>query len=115
MNVSKIKELYAQMFEYMVAKDIAALGALHTDDFVLVHMTGVRQNKQEYLHAIQDGTLNYYSYQNIEILPKTEYTFVGRCLVSAAVYGGSKHTWRLQFEVELTPDYKFRQIVASTY
>lgn len=115
MNVSEIKELYAQMFEHMVAKNIPALDAMHAEDFVLVHMTGVRQTKQEYLHAVADGTLNYYAYQDIEIIPQTKRTFIGRCKVTAAVYGGGKHTWRLQFEVELSDDHKFKKIVASTY
>ena len=115
MNIEQIKELYNQMFTYMVEKNVSALSALHTDDFILIHMTGVKQNKQEYLHAIQDGTLNYYSYTDIEILPKTEHTFIGRCKVTAAVYGGDKHTWNLQFDVELSTDNKFKKIVASTY
>ncbi len=115
MNVTQIKELYDKMFGYMVAKNIPALSELHSDDFELVHMTGTHQNKQEYLRAIQDGTLNYYAYSDIEILPQTEYTFIGRCKVLAAVYGGGKHTWRLQFDVELSKDNKFKKIVASTY
>ncbi len=115
MNIAEIKELYDQMFRYMVAKDIPVLSALHAEDFELVHMTGIRQNKQEYLHAIQDGTLNYYSYSDIEIIPQTPSTFIGRCKVLAAVYGGGKHTWRLQFDVELSEDNKIRKIVASTY
>ena len=99
----------------MVAKDISELDKMHSDDFVLVHMTGVRQNKKEYFKSIQDGTLNYYSYQDIEIIPKTDKTFIGRCKVLAAVYGGNKHTWRLQFDIELTDNNKFKKIVASTY
>ena len=91
MTVNQLKALYDRMFRYMVAKDIAALSAMHAEDFELVHMTGVRQNKQEYLRAIKDGTLNYYTYQDIEIIPQTAHTFIGRCKVLATVYGGSKH------------------------
>ncbi len=58
MNEAQLKELYDRMFCYMVAKDIPALSVLHAENFELVHMTGIRQNKQEYLHAIKDGTLN---------------------------------------------------------
>ena len=115
MREEELKNLYIKMYEYMVAKDIPALDEIHSDNFVLVHMTGVRQNKKEYLKAIQDGTLNYYSYNDIEIIPKTDKTFIGRCKVLAAVYGGGKHTWRLQFDIELSEDNKFKKIVASTY
>ena len=115
MNTEKFRKLYIKMYEAMLLKDIASLSDMHDDDFVLVHMTGVRQNKKEYLKAVQDGTLNYYSYDSVEVIPINDYSFIGRCRVLAAVYGGSKHTWNLQFDIELTKDYKFKKIVASTY
>ncbi len=115
MNVAQLKKLYDRMFRYMVDKNIPALSALHTEDFELVHITGIRQNKQAYLHAIQKGILNYYAYSDIEIIPQTPRTFIGRCKVLAAVYGGGKHTWRLQFDVEMSEDNKFKRIVASMY
>ena len=58
---SQIRELHEQMYKAMVAKDIATLDKLHADDFVLTHMTGMRQSKTVYLEAIRKGTLNYYS------------------------------------------------------
>ena len=57
----EIKNIYADMYKYMINKDISELNEILDDSFVLVHMTGIRQNKQEYLKAIADGTLNYYS------------------------------------------------------
>ena len=45
----------------MLHKDISGLRRLLDDSFVLVHMTGMRQSKSEYLNALQDGTLNYFS------------------------------------------------------
>ena len=35
-----IQALYEQMYQAMIAKDIATLDQLHADDFVLTHMTG---------------------------------------------------------------------------
>ena len=35
-----------------------------SDDFVLTHMTGMHQSKQEYIRAIASGTLNYYSVEH---------------------------------------------------
>ena len=49
------------MYKAMVEKDLATLNRVHADEFVLVHMTGMRQSKEEYINAILDGTLNYYS------------------------------------------------------
>ena len=61
---SLIEALYREMYQAMVAKDTATLNRVHTDDFVLVHMTGMRQSKQEYIQAIAEGTLNYYSVEH---------------------------------------------------
>ena len=115
MNVDNFKNLYIKMYEAMIKKDIKTLSDMHENDFVLVHMTGVRQNKKEYLKAVQDGTLNYYSFDSVEVIPINDYSFIGRCRVLAAVYGGSKHTWNLQFDIELSNDNKFKKITASTY
>ena len=43
------------------------LNKVHGDDFVLVHMTGMRESKAEYIRAIADGTLNYYSAEHDRI------------------------------------------------
>ena len=56
-----LKKLYKDMYSYMISKDIESLVKLLDDDFVLVHMTGMRQPKKEYLKAISNGTLNYFS------------------------------------------------------
>ena len=52
---------YEAMYKAMIAKDTLALGRLLTDDSVLVHMTGHRQPRKEYLSEIASGVLNYYS------------------------------------------------------
>lgn len=55
------------LFTYMIAKDTVSLGGLFSDDSVLVHMTGHRQSKTEYLREIASGVLNYYSAQTDSI------------------------------------------------
>ena len=57
----QIIALYHQMYKAMVEKDTATLDRIHAPQFVLIHMTGMRQSKQAYIRAIADGTLNYYS------------------------------------------------------
>lgn len=56
----QITRLYEDMLRYMIAKDTISLGALLSEDSVLVHMTGHRQSKSEYLREIASGVLNYY-------------------------------------------------------
>ena len=113
--------LYKEMYTAMVKKDRAELERVHDDSFVLVHMTGMRQSKQEYINAIMDGTLNYYSAEHedmqVEIKGDTA-LLVGKSRVTAAVFGGGKHTWRLQLRFQLVKknnDWRLALASASTY
>lgn len=100
----KIIKLYNDMYSAMINKDKAELERVHDDSFVLVHMTGMRQSKSEYINAIMDGTLNYYSAEHIgmkaEISGDTA-VLTGKSRVSAAVFGGGRHTWQLQLRFQL--------------
>lgn len=101
----ELEKLYHVMWQAMLRKDIAILDKIHDEGFVLVHMTGMHQPKDEFLRAIRDGDLNYFTEQ-------TEHVFIevngdralltGQSRVDAAVFGGSRNTWPLQlvFEVE---------------
>ena len=64
----QIEALYKQMYRAMIAKDIETLGSILDENAALIHMTGTRQPKREYLRAIKDGTLNYYSVEDDEII-----------------------------------------------
>lgn len=100
----QILQLYREMYQAMVAKDTATLNRLHADDFVLVHMTGMRQSKAAYIRAIADGTLNYYSatHEQMEVrVDGDTATLIGRSRVNAAVFGGGRHTWPLQLRFRL--------------
>ena len=118
---SQIKALYGQMCKAMVQKDMATMNEIHDDDFQLVHMTGSRMNKKEYLDAVKDGTLNYYSMEHDEIFVTVDggsATLKGKSRVNAAVYGGGRHTWRLQQDMKLKKvrgKWKFTFSQASTY
>ena len=118
---SQIEQLYKQMYQAMIAKDIKALDSILADGSVLIHMTGNRQPKKQYLHEIENGTLNYYSVEDDEILITVNGTtaeMTGRSRVNAAVYGGGRHTWRLQMKSKLTKTdgrWQFVESKASTY
>ena len=117
----RIKELYFTMYEAMINKDRESLEKVHDETFVLHHMTGMKQNKNEYIASIMNGTLNYYS-QDLDDL-KIEVNgnkaiMKGKSRVSAVVFGGGRHTWRLALDFELIrrPDgWKLIQAKASTY
>lgn len=59
-----IKAEYEEMYRCMVQKDIAGLKDLFDGTFQLVHKNGAVQNREEYLAAIQNGTMNFYSYKH---------------------------------------------------
>ena len=109
------------MYQAMVAKDTATLNRVHADDFVLVHMTGMRQSRQQYITAIADGTLNYYSatHEQLDIAVDGDIaTLTGRSRVTAAVFGGGRHTWSLQLAFTLRKQngsWQFTESRASTY
>ena len=96
-----ILQSYKDMYSYMITKDTANLSKLMTDDFVLIHMTGMKQDKQTYLQSIADGTLNYYSvkHENLDVSINGDTAILtGQSKVTAAVFGGGKHTWSLQLK-----------------
>ena len=117
----QIEQLYKQQYRAMIAKDIAALDSILDDSSVLVHMTGTHQPKKDYLREIKNGPLNYYSVEDDEISitvngDKAEMT--GKSRVNAAVYGGGRHTWKLQIKSKLIKKdgrWSFIEQRASTY
>lgn len=104
-----IEQLYCDMYAAMVNKNEAELERVHDDSFVLLHMTGLRQSKREYIKAILSGVLNYYSAENESLdihINGNRAELKGRSRVTAAVFGSGKHTWRLELRLELkkSPD-----------
>lgn len=117
----QITRLYEDMLRYMIANDTVSLGKLFSEESVLVHMTGHRQPKAEYLREIASGVLNYYSAQtdSVEVTVEGDKArLVGRSRVNAAVYGGGRHTWPLQMDSKLERtggEWKITWTKASTY
>ena len=117
----QIGTLYREMYAAMVSKDTATLNRVHADEFVLTHMTGMHQSKQEYIRAIAEGTLNYYSAEHEQMDIKIDgnhATLTGRSRVNAAVFGGGRHTWRLKLTFQLekrNSQWMFTNAKASTY
>lgn len=117
----EIAALYETLYRAMITKDSATLARVMSDDFVLIHMTGMRQSKKQYIDAILDGTLNYYSATTEQLDIKVdgdEAVLTGRSRVTAAVFGGGRHTWPLQLRFRLrreADEWKFTESSASTY
>ncbi|OUQ51639.1 hypothetical protein B5E60_11885 [Alistipes sp. An116] len=100
----QIAHCYHDMYRAMIAKDTASLDSLLDDSFTLIHMTGMRQSKAEYLRSIAQGTLNYYSCEDTQLditVKDNRALLIGQSRVNAAVFGGGCHTWRLQLDIDL--------------
>lgn len=64
----------------------------------------MRQDREEYIRSIERGVLNYYSaeHESVEVtLRGGSGTLTGQSIVSAAVFGGGRHTWRLQLNSKI--------------
>lgn len=117
----QIKELYIRYWQYMIDKDADGLNSLQTDDYYLMHMTGVKQSREVFIKGLLDGTFNYYSAEHDSIdvnITGDIAVMVGKSRVVAAVYGGGKGSWRLQGDFTLRKEngaWKLTSSRASTY
>ena len=84
-------------------------------------MTGMRQSREEFISAVLDGTLNYYSaeHENMPVKINGETAVLtGQSYVAAAVFGGGMSNWHLQQKCSLKKIdglWKITRSVASTY
>ena len=121
MSKEQVVNCYRQMYRGMTQKDREILSEVLDDSFILIHMTGMRQSKEAFIRAVEDGTLNYFSanHQNIEIqIHGDTAQLTGQSVVSAAVFGGGRHTWRLQQNIKLVQKdntWRMLEARASTY
>ena len=91
----KILAIYKRIDNAMVKKDTDTLDRILDDNYVLVHMTGYHQGKQEWLEQIENEQMKYY-----KIMPqKTTITIDGNTAVlncdtkiDARIYG-FRNTW----------------------
>ena len=61
----QIKELYRRYWQYMINKDAAGLRSIMSDDYYLLHMTGVKQSAEAFLKGLLDETFNYFSADHV--------------------------------------------------
>ena len=88
-------DAFIKMCEGMIKKDRNLLEESMSDKAILIHMTGKRETREEYILDILDGTLNYYDYEIIEF---NDNSAIIKLL--ARVYGGSKSWWRLRMNIK---------------
>ena len=95
----------ARYHEAMVATHVADLDAMLEPEYFLIHITGYRQPKQEWLSVLRSDN---YDYHQIDVSAKEIQVYLGS--KSAVVTGrgvfdatiqGMHAPWRLKFKLEL--------------
>src|SRR3954466_5733192 len=104
----------------MVAGDADALGALLAEDFVLVHMTGYRQPKDEWLADVRSGAMAYHAMEDVDVSVDASGgvpVLTARTRTEATIWGASG-TWPLQLRITFTREgtaWVAADTVASTW
>lgn len=117
----KVINAYKEMYVGMIAKDETKLKSVLDDSFVLVHMTGMRQDKESFIKTVMDGTLNYFSaeHENMPVeINGNSAVLTGQSYVVATVFGGGKSGWHFQQKCSLRKvegEWKITKSIASTY
>ena len=92
---------YEDQRRAMVAGDADALGALLAGDFTLVHMTGYRQPRAEWLADVRSGAMTYHSMEDVEVTVDVSGdapVVTARTRTAATIWGASG-TWPLQLRI----------------
>lgn len=113
--------MYRQMQDAMVAADTRRLRSLLADDFILVHMTGYPQPRDEWLAQIHTGRMRYFSSveedARVTHVDAARASLRGRNRVRADIWG-VEGLWPLQLDIELSHidgAWFMRHAGASTY
>ena len=116
-----IKELYNTLNESSINKDINKLNEILAKDYILVHMTGLNQTKQDYINSVKNGELKYYDSinENIEVSINGNIAkVVGKTKNLASPFGIQKSWWRLRQDItmeKIDGKWIIKKSIASTY
>ena len=100
-TAAAIRANYDAQCRAMVAGDADALGALLSDDFALVHITGYRQSKEEWLADVRSGAMAYHAMEDDDVSVDVRHglpVLTARTSTEATIWGGHG-TWPLQLRI----------------
>jgi len=116
-----IKELYIKLCDASIKKDKNTLLDILSDDYILVHMTGMHQSREQYIDSVLSGKLKYFEskHESIEVnINEDTATIIGKTKTLASPFGMSKSWWRLRQDLEvkkINNEWKLTKSKASTY
>lgn len=98
-DIKIIKQLYIDLCDASIKKDEKNLNSILSDDYILVHMTGMNQTKKDYINSVMEGELKYYEsvHESIEVRIQGSRAYViGKTKTLASPFGMAKSWWRLK-------------------
>ena len=117
----QLKELYKVLCQASIDKDINTLKKILREDYILVHMTGKRQTKEEYINSVEQGELKYYESIHEEIIVEVKEDkakIIGKTKTLASPFRTIKSWWNLKQELEAIKEngeWKLTHSIASMY
>lgn len=116
-----IKNMYIYLCEASINKDTQKIDELLSDDYILVHMTGMKQSKKDYINSVKNGELEYYEniHESIEInIDGNKAEVIGKTKTLASPFKMTKSWWRLKQNITLEKidgKWLITKSIASTY
>ena len=98
-----VRKLYIDLCEASINKDLIKLDEILSDDYVLVHMTGMKQTKEDYLDSVKSGELSYFEskHESIDVnVNGDDATIIGKTKTLASPFGTSKSWWNLRQDLK---------------
>ena len=120
-DIEVIKKLYIDLCNASIKKEIDKLKEILTEDYILIHMTGMKQGKNDYINSVLNGELKYYEamHESIDVNIKEDIAYlVGKTNTLASPFGMLKSWWKLKQEITLEKregKWIITQSKASTY
>ena len=98
-----VRKLYIDLCEASINKDLIKLDEILSDDYVLVHMTGMKQTKEDYLDSVKSGELSYFEskHESIDVnVNGDDATIIGKTKTLASPFRTSKSWWNLRQDLK---------------
>lgn len=98
-----VENMYKELAQASIDRNLEKLDILLADEYVLVHMTGMHQSKKDYMNSVNSGELKYYDlvHESIEVkLNGDKAEVIGKTKTLASPFGSSKSWWRLRQDMK---------------
>lgn len=98
-DIELIKQLYIDLCNASINKDLTKIEEILANNYSLIHMTGMKQSKEDYIDAVRNGDLKYYEsvHESIDVNIDGDIAkVIGKTKTLVSPFGMSKSWWRLR-------------------